>query len=223
MSQDVCPKCGARLCTVSCTEAPYDGFDCGSHRFLSGQFFQSDGCRNRQLKAENARLNHLIEIGFNGSPPPVPIKNLVERLAKLTEENARLKRGDFTPEEFQALCHHRDEKPGCEFMDFTNGCHEYQKKLFGQSERDYYEAMKEGVSVRIADLESTLAAERKRVNAKVQECTAAINRKKQTIESTQKELGDCDLSRTLGMQRLGLEQAADIFRRVFADTKEINQ
>lgn len=43
----------------------------------------------------------------------------------------RLKRGDFTPEEFQNLCHHRDEKPGCTVTDFMAGCNEYIRKLFG--------------------------------------------------------------------------------------------
>lgn len=47
------------------------------------------------------------------------------------QENERLRRGDFTPEEFQALCHHRDKKPGCTRKDFKAGCKEYQRKLFG--------------------------------------------------------------------------------------------
>lgn len=53
--------------------------------------------------------------------------------AGLRAEVERLKRGDFTPEEFQGLCHHRDEQPNCTREDFYQGCHEYQQKLFGAS------------------------------------------------------------------------------------------
>lgn len=50
---------------------------------------------------------------------------------RLRAEIVRLKRGDFTPEEFQNLCHHRDEKPGCTRLDFEKGCRAYQTELFG--------------------------------------------------------------------------------------------
>jgi hypothetical protein len=52
-------------------------------------------------------------------------------IPELLAEIRRLKRGEFTPEEFQALCHHRDEQPGCTRADFEAGCQEYQKSLFG--------------------------------------------------------------------------------------------
>lgn len=51
----------------------------------------------------------------------------------LLDEIDRLKRGDFTPEEFQNLCHRRDEKPGCTPEDFFTGCAMYQQKLFGRA------------------------------------------------------------------------------------------
>ena len=54
-----------------------------------------------------------------------------DTVCRLLGEIDRLKRGDFTPEEFQNLCHHRDEKPGCTRKDFEEGCQEYQTKLFG--------------------------------------------------------------------------------------------
>jgi hypothetical protein len=43
-------------------------------------------------------------------------------------EVERLKRGDFTEEEFQSLCHNlaADDRDR-----FRRGCEEYQKKLFG--------------------------------------------------------------------------------------------
>ncbi len=50
----------------------------------------------------------------------------------LISEVRRLKRGEFSPDEFQSLCHHRDEKPGCTEIDFKNGCAEYWKRLFGE-------------------------------------------------------------------------------------------
>ena len=59
-------------------------------------------------------------------------------IARYLAEINRLKRGDFTPEEFQNLCHHRDEKEGCTQACFFDGCAEYQTKLFGKSERDSY-------------------------------------------------------------------------------------
>lgn len=54
---------------------------------------------------------------------------------KLVEDNERLREGDFTPEEFQNLCHCIPENNQDAF--FT-GCAEYQKKLFGVSERENY-------------------------------------------------------------------------------------
>lgn len=59
------------------------------------------------------------------------IGKLLETVGAMAEENQRLKRGDFTPEEFQNLCHHRDEKPGCTQTNFEIGCTKYQRKLFG--------------------------------------------------------------------------------------------
>ena len=43
-----------------------------------------------ELEAENARLKHLIEIGFAGSPPPYPIENLLRRLDDAEKERLRL-------------------------------------------------------------------------------------------------------------------------------------
>lgn len=45
-------------------------------------------------------------------------------------EIARLKAGDFTPEEFQNLCHKFSEK---DKEAFCKGCEDYQTKLFGES------------------------------------------------------------------------------------------
>lgn len=46
----------------------------------------------------------------------------------LIEEIKRLKRGDFTEEEFQNLCHNM--KPD-DLRRFRQGCEDYQDKLFG--------------------------------------------------------------------------------------------
>ena len=46
----------------------------------------------------------------------------------LAAEVERLKRGDFTEEEFQNLCHNFSEDDVCRFK---QGCEEYQRKLFG--------------------------------------------------------------------------------------------
>ena len=57
-------------------------------------------------------------------------------IRRLVAEVRRLKRGDFTPKEFQDLCHHRDERPGCTRESFEAGCREYQRKLFGSGGND---------------------------------------------------------------------------------------
>jgi len=45
------------------------------------------------------------------------------------DELDRLKRGDFTENEFQNLCHQFEDK---DVYKFANGCVEYMNKLFGQ-------------------------------------------------------------------------------------------
>jgi hypothetical protein len=52
---------------------------------------------------------------------------------ELRAEVERLKRGDFTPEEFQNLCHNLHEKPGCTLELQGKGCDAFQKKLFGRA------------------------------------------------------------------------------------------
>lgn len=48
----------------------------------------------------------------------------------LLDELARLRRGDFTPEEFQNLCH--NIPTGCA-EEFCDGCEQYHQQLFGGS------------------------------------------------------------------------------------------
>jgi hypothetical protein len=57
------------------------------------------------------------------------VAQMIEAQAKEVE---RLKRGDFTPEEFQNLCHNLSEDDKEKFVE---GCREYQKKLFGESDK----------------------------------------------------------------------------------------
>lgn len=49
--------------------------------------------------------------------------------ALLEDEIDRLKRGDFTPDEFQNLCHNLPDT--CTREVFESGCKDYQAKLFG--------------------------------------------------------------------------------------------
>lgn len=49
----------------------------------------------------------------------------------LVAEVRRLRRGEFTREEFHELCHHLDKNPNCTRADFESGCAAYQLKLFG--------------------------------------------------------------------------------------------
>lgn len=53
---------------------------------------------------------------------------------KLVEEINRLKRGYFTDEEFQALCHNLSEE---DLAKFKLGCYAYWKKLFGTQSVKY--------------------------------------------------------------------------------------
>lgn len=53
---------------------------------------------------------------------------LEEEIDQLKATIVRLKRGDFTPDELQNLCHNLDET---DKEAFCKGCTEYQKKLFG--------------------------------------------------------------------------------------------
>lgn len=55
---------------------------------------------------------------------------LPELLRALADEVERLRRGEFTPEEFQNLCHNTDTQAG--FDAFADGCEAYQRKMFGR-------------------------------------------------------------------------------------------
>lgn len=50
-----------------------------------------------------------------------------------SEDIERLKRGEFTPEEFQNLCHNRTVQDG--YPAFIEGCANYQREMFGRCER----------------------------------------------------------------------------------------
>lgn len=76
-------------------------------------------------------VRHALWLVGLHSPESVGI--IAAAIAAERAEVERLKRGEFTREEFQALCHHRDERPGCTAADFAAGCREYQAKLFGQT------------------------------------------------------------------------------------------
>lgn len=61
---------------------------------------------------------------------------IAERIAGLEAEIDRLKRGDFTPEEFQNLCHNLHCKGGVfTRKEFAAGCLQYQDRLFGPETR----------------------------------------------------------------------------------------
>ena len=60
-------------------------------------------------------------------------------LQKAEATIVRLKSGDFTPEEFQNLCHSRNVN-NLGMSDFCDGCDEYQRKLFGSCRSDLLHA-----------------------------------------------------------------------------------
>lgn len=61
-------------------------------------------------------------------------KGQTQEELRLAGEVERLKRGDFTDEEFQELCHSKSLEDG--FTAFASGCQDYQKKLFGKCSQD---------------------------------------------------------------------------------------
>lgn len=64
---------------------------------------------------------------------PEDVMKLVVEVRRLRAEESRLRKGDFTEEEFQNLCHNLDD--GDERR-FKAGCEEYQRKLFGRAYGD---------------------------------------------------------------------------------------
>lgn len=67
---------------------------------------------------------HEKEIGFR-----------VGESRKLLKEIVRLRSGDFTPEEFQFLCHKFSEQ---DREAFFAGCAAYQRKLFSKADIDRF-------------------------------------------------------------------------------------
>jgi len=61
---------------------------------------------------------------------PTTCAELVRRLMSVEAEVMRLRRGEFTPQEFQDLCHNKSVQDG--FEAFADGCETYQEKLFGR-------------------------------------------------------------------------------------------
>lgn len=58
-------------------------------------------------------------------------EELKKKVNHLQSELDRLLAGNFTPEEFQNLCHNLHENPNCTKEDFKQGCREFTIKLFG--------------------------------------------------------------------------------------------
>lgn len=69
-------------------------------------------------------LESCISLYLHGMLGPYNGK-MIELLIKEVE---RLRKGDFTEEEFQNLCHNFSTEDACRFK---QGCIEYQKQLFG--------------------------------------------------------------------------------------------
>lgn len=63
-------------------------------------------------------------------------KELIKENDALRLENQRLKEGNFTPEEFQNLCHNLGRD--CTLPVFDQGCKSYQESLFGKDVCEQY-------------------------------------------------------------------------------------
>lgn len=84
----------------------------------------------RKLQIEGRSFMEIHGAGIDAiTQYDVDTQILADECLRLYEENERLKRGDFTEEEFQNLFH--KFSPSDESR-FKQGCIEYQEKLFGK-------------------------------------------------------------------------------------------
>lgn len=90
--------------------------------------------KQRRIEALEA-ANHTLE--FHAICDDILINHWRSKAKGLEKEIKRLKEGNFTPEEFQNLCHNLHEKclsDGLTRQAFEDGCKAYQDKLFGSKE-----------------------------------------------------------------------------------------
>lgn len=106
------------------------------------------------------------------------IRDYIARL-RLCAEIDRLKAGRFTPEEFQNLCHHLDETKRASFY---QGCADYQRKLFGVSDRD----LLQGVNADTREAAETATASNCRV---IHEQREEAERVRREVKAAQELLG----------------------------------
>lgn len=121
-----------------------------------------------RLRAENQRMEQNA-IAVLGQPYEDPVGKLCLAVLGMVTEMKRMERGDFTPEEFQRLCHHRDEKPDCTAQDFFNGCTEYQQKLFGKNAISQEATRCHAIQAVVDEAQKIRARERERIAAAVEE------------------------------------------------------
>jgi Tfp pilus assembly protein PilO len=88
------------------------------------------------LKRREAQLVHAYDWRYDKE---LELNDLKQQHAAMKAEVERLKRGDFTEEEFHNLCHNLSED---DEQRFKQGCSDYQKKLFGCKGRDNKESDK---------------------------------------------------------------------------------
>ena len=95
-------------------------------RFREGNF-------NERL-TEFAIVDALVEQGGIAAWRGDGVACVAQMIKYHADEADRLRRGDFTPEEFQNLCHNFSED---DKQKFFQGCREYQKKLFGEFDSEH--------------------------------------------------------------------------------------
>ena len=106
--------------------------DCGPPKELA-RIARLRAQQRSMTDAERDAQRISFACGNVGLSNPDVTREIVEAAAdRMLAENERLKRGDFTEEEFQNLCHHFSEEDACRFR---QGCEAYQRKLFGETQR----------------------------------------------------------------------------------------
>lgn len=107
------------------------------YRILKETFDQNFQQYTTALSKKDEEITRLTELNaFIAKGSFDASQVMAKENSHLRFENERLKLGDFTAEEFQNLCHNRHEKDGCTAKEFYDGCAEFQKSLFGKSDRD---------------------------------------------------------------------------------------
>lgn len=114
---------GMKHCTIEFRECEK------GHGRLTATNWVDNGCpycRVTELEAIEAHYESLVR---QNADLLTTSAKWAREVGALRLENQRLRKGDFTSEELQELCHNLSES---DYKAFCDGCDEYQRRLFGK-------------------------------------------------------------------------------------------